>query len=240
MAIDDSSEVAGAPRYVGVGDDDGDARCGERQERVAEGFDAGIVELGCRLVQEQEPRPQGEHRGEPEAPTLERAKWEHIARVLLDCDGNVSEAARRLGITRMALSPDKNLRGHFHGTSACLSALYRAERYAEIVSAEVRSVEMHPSADKLRVMESPFGGEKFVAFFAVGSVVGPIGGPPAFFLTGIDVHKLKSQSFSKCRFHNCVFDGTRIASLMPCTNFLSAGAIVASAPRNFTRSLSTK
>jgi hypothetical protein len=28
-------------------------------------------------------------------------------------------------------------------------------------------------------------GETFVAFFAVGSVVGPIGGPPAFFLTGI-------------------------------------------------------
>ena len=33
----------------------------------------------------------------------------------------------------MALSPDPNLRGHFHGTSACLSALYRAERYAEII-----------------------------------------------------------------------------------------------------------
>jgi hypothetical protein len=42
-------------------------------------------------------------------------------------------ADRLLDITRMALSPDKNLRGHFHGTPACLSALYRAERYAEIV-----------------------------------------------------------------------------------------------------------
>ena len=42
-------------------------------------------------------------------------------------------ADRLLGITRMALSPDKSLRGHFHGTDACLSALYRAERYAEIV-----------------------------------------------------------------------------------------------------------
>ena len=41
-------------------------------------------------------------------------------------------ADRLVGITRMALSSDKNLRGHFHGTSACLSALYRAERYAEI------------------------------------------------------------------------------------------------------------
>lgn len=42
-------------------------------------------------------------------------------------------ADRLLDITRMALSPDKNLRGHFHGTSGCLSALYRAERYTEIV-----------------------------------------------------------------------------------------------------------
>jgi hypothetical protein len=42
-------------------------------------------------------------------------------------------ADRLLGTTRMALSPDTSLRGHFHGTDACLSALYRAERYAEIV-----------------------------------------------------------------------------------------------------------
>ncbi len=42
-------------------------------------------------------------------------------------------AERLVGITRMALSPDENLRGHFHGTSACFSALYQAERYAEIL-----------------------------------------------------------------------------------------------------------
>jgi len=42
-------------------------------------------------------------------------------------------ADRLLPITRMALSPDKTVRGHFHGTAACLSALFRAERYAEIV-----------------------------------------------------------------------------------------------------------
>ena len=44
-------------------------------------------------------------------------------------------ADRLLGVTRMALSPDKNLRGYFHGTTACLSALYRAERYDEAVVA---------------------------------------------------------------------------------------------------------
>jgi hypothetical protein len=42
-------------------------------------------------------------------------------------------ADRLLGITRMALSPDKNVRGFFHGTTGCLAALYRAERYEEIV-----------------------------------------------------------------------------------------------------------
>lgn len=37
------------------------------------------------------------------APTLARAEWEHIQRVLSDCGGNVSEAARRLGIHRRSL-----------------------------------------------------------------------------------------------------------------------------------------
>jgi hypothetical protein len=42
-------------------------------------------------------------------------------------------ADRLIGITRLALSPDKSMRGYFHGTSACLSALYTAQRYQEIV-----------------------------------------------------------------------------------------------------------
>ncbi len=33
----------------------------------------------------------------------------------------------------MALSPDRSRRGYYHGTAACLSALYRAERYDEVV-----------------------------------------------------------------------------------------------------------
>ena len=40
---------------------------------------------------------------EPETPSLARAEWEHIHRVLADCGGNVSEAARRLGIHRRSL-----------------------------------------------------------------------------------------------------------------------------------------
>jgi two-component system, response regulator RegA len=40
---------------------------------------------------------------EPPTPTLARAEWEHIHRVLADCAGNISEAARRLGIHRRSL-----------------------------------------------------------------------------------------------------------------------------------------
>jgi two-component system response regulator RegA len=40
---------------------------------------------------------------EPAAPSLARAEWEHIQRVLADCGQNISEAARRLGITRRTL-----------------------------------------------------------------------------------------------------------------------------------------
>lgn len=38
-----------------------------------------------------------------ETPTLARAEWEHISRVLADCNGNVSMAARQLGIYRSSL-----------------------------------------------------------------------------------------------------------------------------------------
>lgn len=38
-----------------------------------------------------------------DAPSLARAEWEHIQRVLADCAGCVSEAARRLGMHRRSL-----------------------------------------------------------------------------------------------------------------------------------------
>lgn len=36
-------------------------------------------------------------------PSLARAEWEHINRVLTDCGGNISAAARRLGLHRRSL-----------------------------------------------------------------------------------------------------------------------------------------
>jgi len=38
-----------------------------------------------------------------DVPSLARAEWEHIHRVLADCGGNIPEAARRLGIHRRSL-----------------------------------------------------------------------------------------------------------------------------------------
>jgi hypothetical protein len=42
-------------------------------------------------------------------------------------------ADRLLGITRVALSQDREVRCFFHGTTACLSALFYAERYQDVL-----------------------------------------------------------------------------------------------------------
>ena len=44
--------------------------------------------------------PEGEP---PQTPSLARVEWEHIQRVLTDCDGNITKAAERLGIHRRSL-----------------------------------------------------------------------------------------------------------------------------------------
>src|SRR5262249_21721199 len=41
--------------------------------------------------------------GSDDTPSLDRVEWEHIHRVLTDCEGNVSEAARVLGVHRRSL-----------------------------------------------------------------------------------------------------------------------------------------
>lgn len=52
--------------------------------------------------------PLGEPTQDYAAPSLARAEWEHIHRVLADCAGNVSEAARRLGVHRRTLQRKLN------------------------------------------------------------------------------------------------------------------------------------
>lgn len=48
---------------------------------------------------------EGRDRGtEPmEVPSLDRVEWEHLQRILADCGGNVSQAARLLGLDRRSL-----------------------------------------------------------------------------------------------------------------------------------------
>jgi two-component system response regulator RegA len=63
----------------------------------------GILAALLRSAEEKKPMP-----ADFQAPSLARAEWEHIQRVLSDCDDNVSEAARRLGIHRRSLQRKLN------------------------------------------------------------------------------------------------------------------------------------
>lgn len=47
--------------------------------------------------------PLSESQVDYQAPSLARAEWEHIQRVLADCGGNITRAARQLGIHRRTL-----------------------------------------------------------------------------------------------------------------------------------------
>jgi two-component system response regulator RegA len=44
----------------------------------------------------------------PAAPSLARVEWEHIQRVLADCGGNISQAAKLLGMHRRSLQRKLN------------------------------------------------------------------------------------------------------------------------------------
>lgn len=44
-----------------------------------------------------------EDAGQTHVPSLARVEWEHIQRVLADCDGNISQAAKLLGLHRRSL-----------------------------------------------------------------------------------------------------------------------------------------
>lgn len=60
-------------------------------DEVLAAFEKGEGPAGCHENDNYEP------------PSLARTEWEHIHRVLADCNGNISEAARRLRIHRRSL-----------------------------------------------------------------------------------------------------------------------------------------
>ena len=57
------------------------------------------------IIEALEGRRESAAKTEPGAttPSLARAEWEYLHRVLADCGGNISEASRRLGIHRRPL-----------------------------------------------------------------------------------------------------------------------------------------
>lgn len=64
---------------------------------------ADVDDILNAFVRGDRPQTQGFDGSEFPVPSLARAEWEHIHRVLSDCSGNISEAARRLGIHRRSL-----------------------------------------------------------------------------------------------------------------------------------------
>lgn len=76
-------------------------------QHAVEAFHGGAVDflqkpLGGAQVHEALRKAEQRRLGD-DAPTLAKAEFEHIKTVLAACDGNISEAARRLGIHRRSL-----------------------------------------------------------------------------------------------------------------------------------------
>jgi len=63
---------------------------------------ADVDEILNAFGRDQEP-PGDSDQPEFEVPSLARAEWEHIQRVLNDCDNNITAAAQKLGIHRRTL-----------------------------------------------------------------------------------------------------------------------------------------
>ena len=77
-------------------------------QNVVDSFHGGAVDflqkpIGGKQLLEAIERAALRAQAGPTSPTLARAEFEHITRVLHECNGNISEAARRLGIHRRSL-----------------------------------------------------------------------------------------------------------------------------------------
>lgn len=70
----------------------------------------GPSELVHRVVNGPNATKESLARGTERVPSLARAQFEHVMRVLTDAGGNISEAARRLGIHRQSLQ--RHLKKH--------------------------------------------------------------------------------------------------------------------------------
>ncbi|MFO0450964.1 MAG: response regulator transcription factor [Pseudomonadota bacterium] len=62
-----------------------------------------ILEAYRKMQAEEADRAESEPGATPQVPSLARVEWEHIQRVLEDCEGNISQAAKLLGLHRRSL-----------------------------------------------------------------------------------------------------------------------------------------
>lgn len=67
---------------------------------LAKPVDADAI---VRALRDDDGEPEPVASGGEHAPPLRRLEWEHIQRVLVESEGNISEAARRLGLHRRTL-----------------------------------------------------------------------------------------------------------------------------------------
>lgn len=67
---------------------------------LAKPVDADAI---VRALRDDDNEPESVAAGAEHAPPLRRLEWEHIQRVLVESEGNISEAARRLGLHRRTL-----------------------------------------------------------------------------------------------------------------------------------------
>lgn len=64
---------------------------------------ATVDEIELAFTKAQQPESQKTAPAPTQVPTLARAEWEHINRVLTECGGNIRQAARLLGLHRRTL-----------------------------------------------------------------------------------------------------------------------------------------
>jgi two-component system response regulator RegA len=98
--IDDSSTVVVLTGYGSIATALAAVRRGA-DHYLSKPIDVDQIVAAFEDLQRGELRP--EAKAVKTAPTLARVEWEHIQRVLADCEGNISEAARVLGIHRRSL-----------------------------------------------------------------------------------------------------------------------------------------
>jgi hypothetical protein len=115
-----------------------------------------LVEIIAAAPADQETRQKWlerlfEAHAEDQIPYIEQLA-DHWGKLCVTADLASRWADELIGMTRLAVSSDKEVFRHFHGTSACLSALYSAGRYDELIdiltpdellSAKVSTVNAH-------------------------------------------------------------------------------------------------